>query len=195
MKRGLREAYLHLCNLEWDTLLCAHLRAAREAAKREGVQNFAPLFEDLATENTNESATWLKATVSLGAITIVAAPLLLVAWSVDGDMMSAALASVVMSKLVVLSLLSFGTVWSARNYRTLRHQRTTNQHRHKALMTFQTFAEGGESPDTRDAVLREATRCVFTQGPTGYLGRHEETPQSNVIEVLLNAAKSGGQGS
>ncbi len=41
------------------------LRAAREAAKREGVQNFAPLFEDLATENTNEGATWLKATVSL----------------------------------------------------------------------------------------------------------------------------------
>ena len=118
------------------------LRAAREAAKREGVQNFAPLFEDLATENTNESATWLKATVSLGAITIVAAPLLLVAWKVDGDMMSAAVASVVMSKLVVLSLLSFGTVWSARNYRALRHQRTINQHRHKALMTFQTFAEG-----------------------------------------------------
>ena len=36
------------------------------------------------------------------------------------------MASMVMSKLVVLSLLSFGMVWSARNYRALRHQRTIN---------------------------------------------------------------------
>jgi hypothetical protein len=36
------------------------LRAAREAAKREGVQSFAPLFEALAKENEEESNTWLK---------------------------------------------------------------------------------------------------------------------------------------
>ncbi len=67
-----------------------------------------------------------------------------------------------MSKLVVLSLLSFGTVWSARNYRALRHQRTINQHRHKALMTFQTFAEGGETPqhEGRGAARGNAVRVL-----------------------------------
>ena len=35
------------------------LLKVREAAKREGIQNFAPLFEDLAEENTTESGQWL----------------------------------------------------------------------------------------------------------------------------------------
>ena len=43
------------------------LGTVREAAKREGVQNFAPLFEDLAEENGKESITWLWWAAGLGA--------------------------------------------------------------------------------------------------------------------------------
>lgn len=42
------------------------LRTVRDAAKREGIQNFAPHFSDLATENADESIKWLKAAGGAG---------------------------------------------------------------------------------------------------------------------------------
>lgn len=167
------------------------LRAIRESSKREGIQRFAPLFAALAAENDEQSRFWLKAAAVLGAVTAIAASLLLLLWPPSGQLSEASAAGQLISRLVIVSVLYLATFWAARNYRALRHLRVVNQHRHTALLTFQTFSEGGESPETRDAVLREATRCVFTPSTTGYLGADEETPATNIVEVLQSASRTG----
>ena len=165
------------------------LGTVREAAKREGVQNFAPLFEDLAEENGKESITWLWWAAGLGAATTIAAFVLLIFFPVTGSASDGTTLSSLLARIVIISIMYYATIWTARNYRALRHQRTVNQHRHKALMTFETFVQGGEHSETRDAVLREATRCIFSPAATGYLGKHDDMPQSSVVEVMQSAAR------
>ena len=49
------------------------LQSVRDVAKHEGIGNFAPLFEMLATENTREGAKWLRAAAVLASATAIAA--------------------------------------------------------------------------------------------------------------------------
>ena len=123
----------------------------------------------------------------------VAAIALLILVPVKGAIGDGGVLSNLLARIVVVSILYYATIWVARNYRALRHQRTVNQHRHKAFMTFETFVQGGESPETRDAVLREATRCIFSLSATGYLGKQDEMPQSSLVEVVQSATRRSAE--
>ena len=69
-----------------------------------------------------------------------------------------------------------------------------NGHRQNALTTFQTFvkAAGDEDKETKNAVLLEATRCIFSPMSTGYLGGDQETPNSSIVEVLTRTVGTVG---
>ena len=99
-----------------------------------------------------------------------------------------------MTKIIVISLIYFAAIWASRNYRAHRHLNVVNSHRQNALMTFQTFvkAAGDEDKETKNAVLLEATRCIFSPTSTGYLGGDQETPSSSIVEVLTKTVGSVG---
>jgi hypothetical protein len=74
---------------------------------------------------------------------------------------------------------------AAKNYRTHRHLVVVNQHRQSALRTFEAFIKAASGDDqTKNAVLLEATRCIFAPANTGYLGGEEENPSNRIIEIF-----------
>jgi hypothetical protein len=82
-------------------------------------------------------------------------------------------------------VLLFGLAFSGRQFVASRHNETVNRHRQNALQTFETFVQGAGDPETKDAVLMEATRSIFASQPTGFLRNEgERDSPSTAIEVV-----------
>jgi hypothetical protein len=102
----------------------------------------------------------------------------------------------IISKLLVLSALSFIVFWCARNYRCQKHNETLNRHRANALMTFRTFVEGTADDRVRDAILLQAAQAAFSGRPTGYdAPENEPTSISPVVEILGKSISHSSSGS
>ena len=49
------------------------------------------------------------------------------------------------------------------------HQSTTNKHRALSLQTFQAFSSAAADVQTKEAVLLETTKAIFSLSPSGYI--------------------------
>jgi hypothetical protein len=162
------------------------VKATRDAAAKVGVAQFATRFEETADDHDKVSKAWLGAAIALGLATAGVALALIWLLPPIGTLDAAAIQRII-TKLVIISVFYLSAVWAAGNYRAHRHLWVVNKHRQNALATFQTFVHGaGDDMQTKNAVLLEATRCVFSPSITGYLsgGADEEAPISRVVEIL-----------
>jgi hypothetical protein len=96
----------------------------------------------------------------------------------------------ILGRLFLLSIGFYATLWTSRMYRANQHLAVVNQHRSNALKTFKAFADAGDSPEIRNAVLLETTRCIFSPSVTGFLGMEDEGPSNRVVEVFQTALKT-----
>lgn len=90
----------------------------------------------------------------------------------------------IITKIIVISIFYYAALWSSRNYRSHRHLSVVNKHRQSALSTFETFVNAAADQQTKNAVLLEATHCIFSPAVSGYLGADEENPSNRIVEVL-----------
>ena len=81
-----------------------------------------------------------------------------------------AIHTMIISRVVLMSLLSFALVWMARNYRASRHNAVVNRHRENDLKTFRAFVEGPQDdPQVRNAILLQASQSIFAPQTSGYI--------------------------
>ncbi|MCI0456761.1 MAG: hypothetical protein L0Z62_07260 [Gemmataceae bacterium] len=165
--------------------------AARDAGASIGVGRFSKVFKDSADEHDKSSHKWLMATTVVALATVVVALLVVFLFPADGEARLSALIQGVITRLAVILVLFYAAVWCGRNYRAHRHLAVLNRHRQAALTTFETFVHGASDDQTKNAVLLEATRCIFTAGSTGYTGAEDEGPGSRIIEIFKTVAGSG----
>jgi len=102
----------------------------------------------------------------------------------------------IVSKLILLSTLSFAIYWCSKNYRSSKHNETLNKHRANALMTFKAFVEGSNDNQVKDAILLHAAQAAFVNRQTGYESQEKDTQSINpVVEILgKSVAKSSVPG-
>jgi hypothetical protein len=96
-------------------------------------------------------------------------------------------------RLVVIFVLTFALIWAARNFAASRHNFVVNRHRQNALSSFETFVKGTGDPQTKDAILLQATQSIFVPQDTGFV-KLEATPQpgGQILEIFRGV--SGGKG-
>jgi hypothetical protein len=89
-------------------------------------------------------------------------------------------------KVLVISGGFYALSVCMKNYRAYKHNQVLNKHRHNALTTFETFTKSTEDPQTKNAILLEATHTIFGNQNTGY--NNAETNDgdftSKVIEYI-----------
>lgn len=169
------------------------LERVRQAAAEAGVAQHAIHFKEEAEFHKRQSYYWLVAAIVLGVATVIyavfgLAPKLSV---VDGSTISENnvnvlyLWSAALPRLVVIVVMTFGIVWSARNYAASRHNFVVNRHRQNALSSFETFVKGAGDQQTKQAVLLQATQSIFAPQDSGFI-KGDTTPQpgSQIIEIL-----------
>lgn len=171
------------------------LAAVKGQAAEAGVSTNAQIFVGDAQTHGDGARTWLKGTIVMASITLVAAVAALVTVFIYHPKDLAATIQYVVAKVLVLSTLSFVVVWCARNYRSQKHNQTLNKHRANALMTFRAFVEGTSDERVKDAILLQAAQAAFSGRPTGFDTPDKESQTINpVVEVLGRTLPQSGEG-
>jgi hypothetical protein len=167
------------------------LQVTRDTAAQTGVTRHAAAFKDAANAHAKSSTYWLIASALLVVLTVAMALLILFEFPSAGLMNDAGIIQKIIARLVIVSILYYSVVWSAKNYKAHRHLSVLNSHRQNALQTFESFVEGaGGDEQTKNAVLLEATHCIFSPANTGYLGAEEDNPTSRIVEILKTVGTS-----
>jgi len=161
-----------------------------------GVSSYAGMFGREAIEHRKASLYWFGATV---ALTVGAAIYSLYSfhWALAALGDSTANwwehAAYLASRLLVLSAIFFGVGWSAKNYRSHKHNEVINRHRENALAAFETFAKAASDRETKDMVLMQATKAIFEGQSSGYLSAEgDQVPSNTIIEVLRRVTSERG---
>ncbi|SRR6266851_2838502 len=167
----------------------------RRIAQESGVSQHAIYFKKEADDHQTSANSWLKATTSLALATTLLGVLFVVLYLYRvADLTPTQNLQVLIPKILVFSVLFSATVWAGRTYRAHRHNAVINRHRQNALSTFQTFAKAASDDQTKNAVLLQATQCIFSPQQTGYVsGEMESGGAPQVLEIVRNlGSKSGG---
>jgi hypothetical protein len=179
------------------------LAKAKQAAQEAGITRHEVFFRTEANEHRTMARVWLVATVLLAIATGM------VGWF-NYSRTLAALQSAVstapqvgtpgntaitiqltIAKLIMFSILFSAVLWAGRIYRAHRHNYVINKHRQNALGTFEAFVKATEDPPTKNAVLLQATQCIFGPQATGYLTQEKETEAPTQIFEFIRGAASG----
>lgn len=165
------------------------LTAVKEQAAEAGVAANAQIFVGDAAQHETLAGKWMKRTIGMAVLTLVAAlGSVVTAFIYDPGDLGESIQYVV-AKLLVLSVLSFGVLWCARNYKSEKHNATLNKHRANALMTFRAFVEGTSDVRVKDAILLQAAQAAFSNRPTGFDSTERDSQTINpVVEILGKAA-------
>ena len=166
------------------------VRTIRQASADIGVEKFTPKFDKEADSLSARSKIWLKVTIGLAIATLVAACISYFFPEVSQNVTDWDTMYSVLSKAAIIAILFAGTIWCGRIYRALAHQATVNRHRALSLQTFQTFVEGTEDKQVRDAVLMAATNTVFANVPTGFVEPSgDQDSKLNIVELSKSFMK------
>ena len=166
----------------------AVLATARSAAAEVGVTKHANEFVEEARLHRRATRIWLCAAIAFGIAAVVYAW-----WSFGhtpepptGDSVIGYYIHFAVPRIIILSVISYGLIWSSKNFLANRHNEIVNRHRQNALRTFETFVKAaGNDLQTKNAVLLQATQAIFTPQATGYLSQEPEVRTPNtIIEIL-----------
>lgn len=157
---------------------------AREVAAAAGAAVFTKDFENVAGKMEKSAKNWLVATSFAAILTLIVA--LFMWFKTESGLDQGQLFQKIGTKMVVLAVLLTGTIWCGRNYKALKHLATINNHRAISIRTLQAFSSAAAQAQTKDAVLMEATRSVFGNVPTGFIGQTSSDSDLKVIEVARN---------
>lgn len=159
--------------------------SAQNAANISGIGQHAIHFSNEAKSSKYIAIFWLVASVILGCLAIYyiidfIEPTL----SELSSPTAAQLIQAAIPRMLIIFILTFGMIWSAKNFTSNAHNYVVNRHRQNALGSFQTFVEGTSSIAVKDAVLMQATHAIFTPQESGFAKGEIQNPSSHIIEVF-----------
>lgn len=158
---------------------------AREASVAAGAGVFTTDFKEQAQSLEASARMWLKITATLALLTLLsAAGFYLCIDSTQGQL---EVIQKVTSKIAFIAILITATVWCGKIYKSIMHQASTYRFKSLGLQTFQAFSAGAASPQTKDAVLLETTRAIFSQHKTGYIEEGNCASDTQVVEIFKAA--------
>ncbi len=174
-------------NKELDSVL----KKAKQSAGEIGVASYADFFGEEAKEHKKTSWWWFCAVIVTTLLTI-GWGVILFFWTIDANTTVAESIQVALAKLVVLSTLYYSIIWTTKNYNAHNHNSIVNRHRKNSLNSFETFIKASEDDQqTKNAVLLQAAKAIYTAQSTGYNNNDSDTGGSNqIIEILRGFSKT-----
>lgn len=163
---------------------------AKEVSATVGVGHFSANFEEEAKIHKNNATTWLRRTVILASITLLFVISSYFILPIDDTAKMARIIQLLSTKIIVISILFTATLWAGKMYKATIHQMTINKHRSNSLRTFQVFINASNEISTKDAVLMETTKSIFSILPSGYIDNERNGGANNtsIIEVIKKSS-------
>lgn len=153
-----------------------------EAAAKVGVGIHSHSFDQEVDVLLKEAQKWLNYTGALALVTAMIASLF---WNADyiysalfnlqpDALEGAAVFRSIGNKAFILLVFGSATLWCGKIYKSLRHQAAAYKQKAISLDTFESFFSAATNPQTKDAVLLETTKAIFSEHRTGYLDNQQK---------------------
>jgi hypothetical protein len=179
---------------ESKELLAGQKKLSAEIA----ITAYGTLFAKEAKEHGDAAKIWLGVTASLAALTAVAgwlnyqasANLLNQFSKVPSSQVQSVPTSLTLqftvAKVILFTIGLSAAYWSARVYRSHRHNSIVNKHRANALTSFEQFVVSTEDKEVKNAVLLQTTTCIYAPQSTGFSSGHDADGDSSlkVLEIF-----------
>ena len=172
-----------------------HLKYQNQLTEKP-ISQYKVIFETQAKNPQENARFWMimaaVATAAFGGVFILLSALL----GSGGTQLTGILQNI-FTKGFVLSPIYVWLNRSIKNYTAQKHLEVINTHRQNALETFDTFVAAAEgNRETRDEVLKTATRAIFDANQTGYLttkasGTDNASPVQQIIREVIPTKSSG----
>lgn len=171
------------------------LDAAKNATAGVGTSKYSEIFQNEATTLSKKADNWLIGSFVLLALIIGLGILYINCFTIDKDGTPAYVIQYSITKILIFTSLFYALAICSRNYKALKHNSIINKHRQNALNTFETFVKAANDDEqTKNAILLEVTRTIFSSQQTGYLSNEgENEPSNKIIEIIKNVSSSKGQ--
>lgn len=177
------------------------LEEIRKVAAEEGVTQQAAHFSAESQEHAAEAEKWrnviTKFAIALGLFATLSLFLHKIPFLKPENTYDAVQLSI--SKILIFSVIAYMMFLSAKNFLNHKHNAIINKHRQNALMTHRALVEASGDEGVRDAVLLQASSCIFSPQSTGYSQGTESdiASQKSVVEILskpiTQAIKAGSK--
>lgn len=162
------------------------IQQAQDFAGDRGVTVFTQQFDKTATQNKEEAGNWLIATITAFSITIIV--LVTIMFWATGDL----LIYEWLSRAALVGILITVTIWCGKTYRILRHQHDINSQKANGLRSFLSFREAADNDEsTRNAVLLETTRAIFSVQESGFIAPNKNNQSSDVRLIDTTFSRLG----
>lgn len=161
--------------------------AVKKAAQEVGVTQHTINFESASKKYKTLSYYWLAA-ISVTTIIIILASLFAfnspIEIAPNDSYASYKFIQAAIARFTALFTLLIILFWEVRNYNAAQHNFIINQNKQNALSTFETFVSAARDEETKNAVLMQTTRAIFSNLPSGYLKNESaDDGTSQIIEI------------
>lgn len=165
------------------------IQTAREASASAGAAVFTQDFKEESDRNDEDSVIWLKSAIGLAIATLIVSVVFIILSYRYPASDTVQAYQILTSKIVILMILITATLWCGRNYRIMKHLKTSNNHRALTLRTLQAFTAAASDDQTKNAVLLEANRAIFSSGGTGFIDDGKSENPLTIIELAKSFSK------
>ena len=161
--------------------------AVKKAAQEVGITQHTINFESASKKYKTLSYYWLVA-IRVTAVIIIFASLFAFNSPIEIDpndsYASYRFIQAAIARFTALFTLLIILFWEVRNYNAAQHNFIINQNKQNALSTFETFVSAARDEETKNAVLMQTTRAIFSNLPSGYLKNESaDDGTSQIIEI------------
>ena len=161
------------------------LQDAQAAAAEMGVSQHSIHFKNEADRHQKRKVVWQWITVGIGVVILIAGVWnLRLAWSENDVTSVSQVVQIGLAKLFLFGVLSFGLVWASRVFRAESHNVVINRHRQNSLSSFKAFVSATGDESTKNAVLVQATRSIFSHQPSGFVQETQGKSGDQMTEVI-----------
>lgn len=161
------------------------LQDAQAAAAEMGVSQHSIHFKNEADRHQKRKVVWQWITVGIGVVILIAGVWnLCLAWSENDVTSVSQVVQIGLAKLFLFGVLSFGLVWASRVFRAESHNVVINRHRQNSLSSFKAFVSATGDESTKNAVLVQATRSIFSHQPSGFVQVTQGKSGDQMTEVI-----------
>lgn len=168
--------------------------ASRKAVSEIGVGAYEAIFQTESKNNENTARQWLWASAVICLAILSVGLWFYNAVGVTDNTQNNQAQNLILIKeffvkILILTTLFYALNFCSKNYKAYKHNAIINKHRENALKTFQTFIKSaGDDEQTKNAILLEVTRTIFSNQNTGYNpGENDAEAPAKIIEIIKSA--------
>lgn len=163
------------------------LDAVKKAAHEVGITQHTVNFEEASKKYQTLSKYWMWSIISTGLIIILLSLYIFnlpIEIEANDPYASYRFIQAAVARFTALFTLILLLFWEVRNYNAAQHNYTINQNKQNALSTFETFVSAARDEETKNAVLMQTTKAIFSNLPSGYLKNESgDDGSSQIIEI------------